>query len=464
MRRRSLTGPLLLLVIGGFFLWKNLHPDAQIFDLMAMYWPFLLIAWGLLRLVETLIWSAQGYRPGLSGGEVVLIILICIIGSGVYQAHRSGFNIVANGVDIWGNQFDYPISVNASAAGMKLIVIENPRGNVRVSGSDAQSVGVSGQQTIRSYSRQEADRAHDLTPVEIVPEGDHLLVRTNQERAPNGQRASDDLEVTIPRGMAVEARADTGDFEISDLTGNVDLTSDRGDVRLSGVKGSAHLEIAHSDLIHASGIGGGIELRGSGSDIDLENIGGQVTITGEYRGTLDFKNLAKTLEYEGTRNTEVHLEAAPGRVNMDLSQFQATDIVGPVRLVTGSRDVKVEQFTVSMDLQTERGDVELDPGRAPMPSIDARSDNGKIDLVLPPKASFALQATAETGDAVNDFGPPIQKDVHGRTATLTGRVGDGPTIRLMTNRGWISVRKEGSPAPVAPDQPETKEQPKGTEL
>jgi DUF4097 and DUF4098 domain-containing protein YvlB len=468
MRRRSLTGPLLLLVIGGFFLWRNLHPETRIFDLLSLYWPFILIAWGLLRLVEVLVWSRQGYRSGLSGGEVVLIVFICVAGSGIWQAHRSGLNFIGNGVDIWGQQFDYPISVSAPAAGMKRIVFENPRGNIKVTGGDTQTVEVTGQETVRSYARQEADRTHDVTPVEIVPEGDHLLVRTNQERASENQRASDDLEVAVPRGMAVEARATTGDFEISDVTGDVELTSDRGDVRLSGVGGNARLEIGRSELIRASGVGGSIELQGNGSDIDFENVSGQVTVTGEYRGTLEFKNLAKPLQYEGTRNTEVHLEAAPGRISMDLSQFSAKDIVGPVRLVTGSRDVKVEQFTVSMDLQTERGDIELTPGRAPMPSIDARSANGKIDLVLPPKATFNLQATAETGDAINDFGPPIQKDVNGRTATLTGKVGEGPTIRLTTDRGWISVRKEGSvsslPDAEPPEKPERTKTPKGTEL
>ncbi len=46
MRRRSITGPLMLLLIGGLFLWRNLHPETPIFDLFALYWPFLLIAAG----------------------------------------------------------------------------------------------------------------------------------------------------------------------------------------------------------------------------------------------------------------------------------------------------------------------------------------------------------------------------------------------------------------------------------
>ena len=137
---------------------------------------------------------------------------------------------------------------------------------------------------------------------------------------------------------------------------------------------------------------------------------------------------------------------------MDLSQFSAKDIVGPVRLVTDSRDVKVEQFTVSLDLQTERGDIQLTPGYAP--ALHRRALR-----IGPHRPSAAVQSSLqpgghrERGDAVNDFGPPIEKEVSGRTATLTGRTGDGPTIRLTADRGWISVRKEGTPSSLPEGMP-----------
>ena len=60
MRRRSFTGPLLLLLIGAFFLWRNLHPEAPLFDMAAQYWPFVLIAWGLLRLIEVVALRHRG--------------------------------------------------------------------------------------------------------------------------------------------------------------------------------------------------------------------------------------------------------------------------------------------------------------------------------------------------------------------------------------------------------------------
>ena len=456
--RRSFTGPLLLLVIGGLFLWRNLHPETPIFDLAAQYWPFVLIAWGLIRLVEVLIWHREGgVRGSFSGGEVLLVILICIVGSGIWTAHAHRVGWWFNDVGIWGQQYDYPVSATAPAAGMKRIVFENPRGSIKVTGGDSKDVVVNGHKLIRAYSRDDAERTNGNTPVEIVPQGDRLLIRTNQDRVPNNQRLNDDLEVTVPKDVSIESRGSTGDHEIGDIDGDIDINSGRGDVRLSRIGGSVRLDVSRSDLIRAVDVKGRFDLQGRGSDVELENMSGQVTINGAFTGTQDFKNIARPLQFEGARNTELTVQAVPGRINMDLGRFEAKDVVGPLRLVTRSRDISMDQFTNSVELETERGDIELNPGKIPLAPIEARSGNGKVELVLPEKASFQLEAVAQHGDAVNDYGPPIAKESSQRSATLRGKVGDGPTIKITSQRGWISVRKEGTPpSEVLPDTPKDK--------
>jgi hypothetical protein len=452
--RRSFAGPLLLLIVGSLFLWHNLHPEAQIFDLVARYWPFVLIAWGLIRLIEVSIWRRAEFRTGFSGGEVVLIILICIAGTGIWAAREHAPRFVVGGLEFWGQQYDYPISASAKAAGMKRIVFENPRGSIKITGSDTQDVTITGHKTIRSYQREDADRTNTDTPVEIIPQGDRLMVRTNQERVPGNQRVTSDLEVSLPLGMSVESRAATGDHEVTDLNGDVEISGSRGDVRLTRVGGNVRMDIGRSDLIRVVDVKGRVELQGRGNDVEMENIGGQVTMGGTFTGTLDFKNLAKPLQFEGARGTELSAQAVPGRINMDLSEFNARDVIGPMRLVTRARDIKVQSVTQSLDVQTERGDIELAPGKVPLPSIEARSGSGKIELLLPDKAPFQLEATAQRGDALNDYGPPIQKESEDRTATLKGKVGDGPLIRLTAQRGYVSVRKEGTlPSEVLPDTP-----------
>jgi DUF4097 and DUF4098 domain-containing protein YvlB len=452
--RRSFSGPLLLLGIGAFFLWRNLHPEAPVFDLLAQYWPFVLIAWGLLRLIEGLIWYREGVRGSFSGGEIFLVILICMAGSGIWQAREHGVRFMHSGLDFWGQEYEFPVSATTSAAGMKRIVFENPRGNIKVTGGDSKDVTVTGRKLINAYKREDADRANGATPVEIVPQGDRLVVRTNQDRAMSNQRVADDLEVTVPRGLAVESRGAAGDYEIGDVEGDVEINSSHGDVRLSKVGGNVRLDVSHSDLIRAVDVKGRLDLQGRGSDVELENVAGQVTINGSFSGTLGFKNLAKPLHFEGTHGTELSAQAVPGQINMDLGEFSANGIVGPIRLVSRARDIKLAQFTQSVELDTERGDIEMTPGKLPLAAIEARSGSGKIELLLPEKAAFHLEATAERGGAVNDFGPQIKEKSEGRTAVLAGVVGDGPLIKLTANRGWISVRKEGAqPSEVLPDTP-----------
>ena len=114
--------------------------------------------------------------------------------------------------------------------------------------------------------------------------------------------------------------------------------------------------------------------------------------------------------------------------------------------MSSSRDIRMEQFTQSLELETQRGDVELHPAHMPLPSIEARTGfrphrtgsagEGRNSSWTPPPSA---------GDAVNDFGPPIEKSTDGRTATLKGKVGDGPMLHITSTRGTMSVRKEGAP-------------------
>ena len=65
------------------------------------------------------------------------------------------------------------------------------------------------------------------------------------------------------------------------------------------------------------------------------------------------------------------------------------------------------------------------------------------------------EETGRTGS-----GGPLNQcgaEVEGRTATLKGKVGGGPTIHLTASRGSVSVRKEGTlpstSEPAAPPKP-----------
>lgn len=444
--RRSISGPLILLLIGCFFLWHNLHPEAPIYDLLARYWPFLLILWGSMRLLEVLAGRGQ-WRRGFSGGEIVLIVFICIFGFAAWQAHAFGIRFNSRGIDLFGDSFDYPVQASAPAAGMTRIVFDNPRGNIRVTGGDVDQVTITGHKSIRAYQRQDADRTHQNTPVEILPQGDRLLIRTNQDRAPDNQRVSDDLEVTVPRSMSVEAHGNTGDDDISDLQGDADLASNRGDMRIARLGGSAKISSGRSDVVNVVDVKGKVDLDGHGSDVNVENVAGQVTVNGSWSGALEFKNIAQPLDFEGARGTEFHVAAIPGTVHIDLSSFTGSNVIGPLRFVARSRDIHLDQFTQAIQVETDRGDIELQPGKLPLSAIEATTKNGAIELTIPKDAQFQLQGTVDRGEAANEYGSPLVQENFGHRATIRGNVGAGPSVTLLSTHGSITVQKTGAITP-----------------
>ena len=186
---------------------------------------------------------------------------------------------------------------------MKRIVFENPRGNIKVTGArHAGSHGDRAQDDPRLAGATTPSAPTRSTPVEMVPQGDRLLIRTNQDRVPDNQRIADDLEVTVPRGhgggSARPLRRLRSDRH---RRRRGDSPATAADVRLARVGGNVRLDIGRSDLIRAMDVKGTVDLQGRGSDVELENIAGQVTITASYTGTLEFKNLAKPLQFEGSR-------------------------------------------------------------------------------------------------------------------------------------------------------------------
>jgi len=444
--RRSVTGPLILILIGLAFLLHNVWQDLPLFQLIAQYWPFILIAWGVLRLFEVMIEAMrEGPLPsgGLSGGEVALIILLCVIGSGMYAADRHGVHLApfgTTGLEMFGEEFDYHTSLQRPVKGAVHVVFENLRGNVRINGTDDAEVKVDEHKMIRAYNKGDADKADGQTPLEIVQDGDRVIVRTNEEKVSHVQRMACDLEVTLPRHADIEGRGNKGDYDITDLAGSVDIASGNAGVRLTTIGGSVKVDLQHSDIVHAVDVKGDVAIEGHGADVELENVGGQVTVNGSYSGTMQFKNLAKPLHLE-SRNTDLRVERVPGTITMDLGALTASNVVGPLHVVTKSHDIHVEDFTQSIDLETERGDIELKPGKGPLARIDARSHSGNIELELPDAAGFEIRATTSRGEAQNEYGSPLDARTEGEGGTVKGKVGQGPVITITTDRGAVTVKK-----------------------
>ncbi len=346
----------------------------------------------------------------------------------------------AGGVRFFGEEFDYPTTQVAPAGAAKRLVIDNLRGNITVTGGDGSDVKVDGQKTIRAFDKNAADTVNRQATLKIVPESDVLYLRETEPSSDDPARLSVTLDIAVPRNMSVEARGRSGDLTINGIQGDVDVASQRGEIRLQDVGGSARLDVEHSDLVRAGNVKGTVDIQGKGRDVQLENIAGLVTINGQFSGTLDFKSLAMPLHFE-SEQTDVKVEKLPGTITMDLGDFRAENLVGPVRLVMHSRDIHLDEFSGPVDIEVGRGDVELKPDKGKLARMDVKCHEGNVDISLPADGAFNLKASAQKGDINNDYGDGLIADTEGRANSLRSPKEEGPAIVLTSDRGEISVRK-----------------------
>ena len=223
---------------------------------------------------------------------------------------------------------------------------------------------------------------------EIAGDADNMTIRNNQEHLSSGNvRLTADMEIVVPKGATIEAHGRNGDFDITDVNGNVEIISDNAGVRLQNLGGDARIDLRRSDVIRAANVKGSVDVKGTGSDIDLSGIEGQVTINGTYSGVIQFRNLAKSVRYKGPQ-TELSFEKLPGQVRFALGDFTASGLVGPTTMSTRSKDVQISDFTNSLEISVQRGDIELRPGRVPLSRIDVTTKSGDIELSIPRKCEI----------------------------------------------------------------------------
>ncbi|MCZ2148755.1 MAG: DUF4097 family beta strand repeat-containing protein [Bryobacterales bacterium] len=463
MRPRSITGPIILIAIGALFLLHNLWPDIAMFDIFLRYWPYLLILWGAVRLVEVLFWAGTR-RPlppaGVSGGEWTVVVLLCVFGTllfwGSKWAPSWNNGIRVRGLEIFGERYEFPVSAERQVGKNARIVLDLGRGNAKILGADDDKITVRGQKSINSYDQKDAGKADQQTPLEIVTVGDQIVIRTNQDKLDGSRRMSNDLDISIPKSASFEGRGRYGDFDVRDLGGSVQVNSDNAGVRLENIGGAVKVDLRRGDIVRATKIKGPVDVKLStrgraGEDLELDTIEGPVTVSGAFSGELNFRNLAKPLRFEGV-TTDLRVEKTPGFIKMALGNLTAENVQGPFHLTAGTRDVNVRDFTGNVEIQVDRGDLELRPARQQVGRIDARTRNGEVDLVLPPGAKFDLNASTARGEISNEYGAPLKMETVGKGASLRGSTG-GPAVTVTTDRGSITVRRAGAGEPPAPPVP-----------
>ena len=146
----------------------------------------------------------------------------------------------------------------------------------------------------------------------------------------------------------------------------------------------------------------------------------------------------------------MELSKLNGDLDMDSGDMRASDVIGPLRLSTRHKDIRLEGMAGDVRLKDENGSVEVRMGK--LGSMQVENRRGDIQIYVPDKTGFQLEAKARGGEVESDFGELKINNANDQ-AIATGTVGGGgPHLVINNEHGTIAIRK-GSVLVEAPSPP-----------
>lgn len=470
---RSLAGPVVLIVIGIFFLLGNLH-ILYWHDLgswFAHYWPVLLILWGIIKLIEYHQANRTGNRPaGIGAGGVLLVIFL--VAAGLIATSASNFDwgqirdqMHIEGADIpwWGHTYDYNSDVEQAFPVGGSLRVTNTRGAINVNTSNDNRLHVTVHKRINAEKQEDADKWNTSTQPQVNVSGQVVTLNANT-RGAGDHWVNSDLDIALPRKASVVLSTSHGDINIMGRDGNAEVTSQNGDVSVTDLNGSLILDLQHSSA-RVSQISSDVTIQGRANDVSIEDVKGTVHLDGDFMESVKLSRIAKSVSFKSSR-TDMDFSQLSGYLNLDSGDLEATSIIGPFRLRTRSKDIMLNGVSNEVHVQNENGAVEVHVNK--LGGLDIRNAKGDIRIFVPAKSGFQLDAQVHDGEIQSDFSD-LKINNNDQHSSATGSVnGGGPRMSIENDHGTIEIRKGTAvptppPAPKAPNAAMTPDAPEPTE-
>jgi hypothetical protein len=468
-RRGSIFWALTLIGVGVIFLWENFNPEIHPWQVIAKFWPILIIFWGLSKLVDYIQAHAHPETtppPLFTPSEVILLVLILALGTLVSKIvlrpwqqwpYSMGGDVDNEGfARLFMNSYTYTQTFSHPAHAQSHILIVDRYGDVEVHGTDQTMVDGVVKKTIWAPNEEDARKLSDQLKIELVEEAGRYLVRTNLDSlSSGGHNVRLDYTLRVPSATSTEITVEHGDAILDGLKAEQAVTAHHGDAHISNVEGLVRVS-RDSGLTEVRDLKGSVEIEGRGSDVDISGVTGTASISGEFSGDMHFHDISQTLQFKSSR-TDMTAQKLRGRLNMEVGSLELDGIDGPFEISARQKDISLTDFKHSVKITDTNGDVNLRTTTPPTHPIEVDLTKGEIELSLPAASSFQIDATSHHGEVESDFsGPGLKVEKEGDNPTISGSVGKGgPNIRLNTQYGAIRLQHTGShpPAPPTPPRP-----------
>ena len=460
----SVVGPIILVCIGIVALLVatgNINAGS-FWSWYGQWWPLLLIGAGLALLGEWALDMRRQTPVRRSSGFIGILVLLAFVGA-IASAHNHFWGPWHNNFgdndffNFWGmpeHDSDQPLD-NRTIPANATIEIQNPRGDVSITGADQPNMEVQAHEVAYANSDAEAKKIFDDEAAHVTVNGSAVLIQSANDR-----KGKVDLTIAVPRTARVTVNAGKGDVSASGLGAGIDVTTP-GDIHLNSMAGPvvAHFPNGRHDEFSAHDIQGDMTLDGDLNDLTLSEIKGTVAQDGNLLGDVHLESVSGPVHLH-TSVTNIELASLTGDLTLDSDDLRVTEAKGPVRVTTHSKDIDLSQIYGDSTVQDRDGTINVEP--AGPYGIDATNDKGDVEITLPPDASATVSGRTHNGDIITDYGLTVSGD---EDKTVSGRIGSGSArIVLSADNGDLHIKKGSAFPPESAAAPNPPASPKAPHL
>jgi len=317
------------------------------------------------------------------------------------------------------------------------VYVENPLGNVKVTGID------DGPAVVVVSKVAWSDRADEVkttaAKIEITMQGTDGRLDVKVSAPDMFREGTVDLELRVPRSVGnVRVNSHFGNVELAELDNLAEGVTTSGDLNLHDLRGDARGETMSGDL-NLANITGAATVATQSGDIHAEHIGrglsantasGDVSASHLEGGRIECKSVSGDVKVEqvgANAPLDVVVESISGDATLK-------DASGNIAIKAVSGDVHASELTATrLQAQTVSGDVELQLREAFSSTMQINTVSGDVKVSIPEGSNVRLSLSTTSGDL------RCEHDATAVTATetlWTGQIGTGAgTLNVQSISG-----------------------------
>jgi hypothetical protein len=342
---------------------------------------------------------------------------------------------------------------------LKALDVENHFGTIRVTATENGPAQFTWKLTVRARTDVLASNALDVARCEPVRNGDRVQLAFSPPANSDGLSYQSDLEIQIPKSIALRTQNHFGSTTINGLAGDVEANGQNGSVDLRNIGGKVTAQTSFAFLkvdnvgpatlksqngqIEAADVHGPLNAETSFASLIARDIDGPAKLRAQngrieaiqIKGNVDLKTSFAELitkEVEG----DATLANQNGRIS-------AHDIHGSVKADTSFAGIDLEGTGTKFICHNQNGPIYINALSSELAKIDAQTTFSPIEVYLPAGLKPGIQAHTSFAEIESDY--PVLLKPKGQEMFADLEAGT-PRITLNNQNGGIRILREKTTA------------------